>query len=116
MRKLFASIAVLGGLIAFGSQDASAQTRYGTTVSVKNGNTTTYTCPSTSTSTCQVWGNNADGSRFVVVFVREADGSTRTINVGVMKAAAPVNDGRSRMYIIDPEMNGTYWEATHINN
>lgn len=109
MKKVFAAIALFAGIAL--ANDASAQTRYGITQTTKNGNTTTYTCPQTSTSVCQIWGNNADGSRYVIVRIVSPDGTTRSFSVGVKKATPP-SDGQSKTYIIDPEMKDFVWEAT----
>jgi hypothetical protein len=109
MKKVFAAIAVFAGIAL--ANEASAQTRYGITQTTKNGNRTTYTCPQTATTICQIWGNNADGTRYVIVRLVSEDGTTRSFSIGVKKATPP-NDGEPKTYIIDPEMKDVVWEAT----
>jgi|GEM_PF-2745598 len=80
---------------------SNAETRYGktveTTIHYDNGNSrTTYTCPPTSDNVCQIWGTNADGSRFCIV--RKTDGST--IGVNVQRAVLPPE--------LDPISKGIY--------
>lgn len=112
MKKILIALSALFVGLLMGVT-SHAETRYGTTVATTihydNGNSrTTYTCPPISDKICQIWGTNADGSRYVIV--RTKDG--QNIEVNVQRAVLPPELDPISKGIYVRDQNGVWYQET----